>query len=136
MLKVASRCDLKCDYCYVHEHALPLARTSAGVLRDTLGPAHPSTMAADNNLALLLIENGQRDAGHDVLADVVQRLAVALGDNHPDTYVSGANLAIAEKGDHVAVVDRLAERVGPGHPVVRALQRRHRVRRVLDPHTY
>jgi MinD-like ATPase involved in chromosome partitioning or flagellar assembly/tetratricopeptide (TPR) repeat protein len=118
------------------ETALPLAQTGADALRDTLGAAHPNTMAAENNLALLLIENGQGDAGRELLAEVVERLAVALGDDHPDTYVSWGNLAIAEKGDPVRVADRLAERVGPGHPSVRALQRRRRVYRILDSHTY
>lgn len=118
------------------ETALPAALAGAEALRETLGSAHPSTLAAENNLALLLIENGQRDAGRELLAEVVEKLAVALGEDHPDTYVSWGNLALAEKSDHVPVTERLAERVGSEHPVVRALHRRRRVYRALDPHTY
>ena len=99
-----------------------------GVAADSarmLGPGHPDTLAAWNNLALAYQEAGRTAEAVRLHERALAGRVRALGPGHPDTLASRNNLAIAcqqvgRRAEAVRLHERaLAGRVralGPGHP--------------------
>ncbi|MET7880440.1 FxSxx-COOH system tetratricopeptide repeat protein [Micromonospora profundi] len=123
--------------------ALASAARAAGELRKVLGPDHPHTLAAEVNQAVYLAEAGDWESARDRLRETAGRLAATIGPDHPDTLRCLGDLAMmvertgdgAPGEDLVAVVDRLADLIGPEHPTVDTLRERRFVVRVIDPDT-
>ena len=97
------------------------------MLTDVLGPDHPRTLIARNNLALAYQEAGNVSTAIDMYQALLPDLARApvLGPVHPDTLTTRNNLALAhqEAGNVSTAIDMyeavLADRtrvLGPDHP--------------------
>jgi len=69
-----------------------------------LGPEHPDTLWAAENLALDLYVLGEYRAARALDEDTLTRRRRVLGDDHPDTLISAANLALdlSALGEHRA----------------------------------
>ena len=100
-------------------------RRAAARLERVLGPEHPDTLAARDNLALWTGEAGDAAGARDQYAALLPVLERVLGAEHPDTLTARANLArwTGEAGDAAGARDQYAallpvlERVsGPEHP--------------------
>ena len=95
------------------------------MLTDALGPDHPDTLTARNNLALSHQEAGHVSTAIDMFEDVLADRTRVLGPNHPDTLTTRGNLAAAhQQAGHVSTAidihqDLLTDRtriLGPDHP--------------------
>ena len=95
------------------------------MLTDALGPDHPDTLTARNNLALSHQEAGHVSTAIDMFEDVLADRTRVLGPNHPDTLTTRGNLAAAhQQAGHVSTAidihqDLLTDRtriLGPNHP--------------------
>jgi tetratricopeptide (TPR) repeat protein len=115
----------------LHE-ALADYRTSAQILGDAMGPAHPRTGLARDNLGNLLRELGRHD---ESLAEHEAALAIivdAFGEQHPTAARSRGNLAAALRALgrtaealplHQRTHDELLHALGPTHPDLATAQR-------------
>ncbi|CAO5161147.1 eukaryotic-like serine/threonine-protein kinase [Frankia sp. AiPs1] len=90
-----------------------------------LGPDHPDTLAAGNDLAVHLSAVGDPRAARDLDEDILARRRRVLGVDHPDTLTSAHNLAVdlAELGESSGARDlyedtltRRRRVLGPDHP--------------------
>ncbi|WP_405873031.1 tetratricopeptide repeat protein [Streptomyces sp. NBC_00005] len=91
----------------------------------TLGPDHPDTLSALNNLAASYGQAGRIDHAISLIRQVVADRERVLGSDHPDTLNSRANLAAyyletGRTGEAINTAEQVAtesERVlGPDHP--------------------
>lgn len=74
--------------------AMDAYRLAIESLDSSLGQAHPSTMQAQNNLAVLLEERQQFEEAEKLHQEVLQKCERSLGANHRDTLSSKFNLAV------------------------------------------
>lgn len=74
--------------------ALDAYRLAISSLEGSLGQAHPSTIQAQNNLAVLLEECQQYDEAEQLHQNVLQKCEKTLGTDHQDTLSSRFNLAV------------------------------------------
>ena len=91
----------------------------------TLGPDHPRTLAARNNLAIAYQSAGRLDEAIDLHEQVLADRERVLGPDHPHTLTSRSNLAIAYRSagkldeatdlHERALADR-ERTLGPDHP--------------------
>ena len=97
------------------------------MLTDVLGPDHPRTLIARNNLALAHQEAGHVSTAIDMYQALLPDLARApvLGPDHPDTLTTRNNLAGAhQEAGHVStaidmyegLLPDMAHVLGPDHP--------------------
>jgi tetratricopeptide (TPR) repeat protein len=70
------------------------AVAALAIRENTLGPNHPDTAAALNDLALLLKEKGDYDGAEPLYRRALAIREKALGPNHPDTAHSLTNLGL------------------------------------------
>lgn len=93
---------------------------------EALGPAHPDTLTARNNLAASLWNLGELDEALRMQLEVVEHRQRVLGSTHPDTLTSKSNLAsfLRRSGrveDSIALQSEVLEArrrvLGPDHPV-------------------
>ena len=94
-----------------------------------LGPEHPATLAARNNLAVVLQsqnKNVEAESEHKSVLKTQQRV---LGSDHPSSLISRGNLAAAfaaqgrhaeAEAEHRAVLDFRTRALGPDHPATLA----------------
>ena len=61
---------------------------------ETLGPAHPSTLATVGNLAGLLMYQAKYDEAEALYRRALKGQEEALGPSHPDTLLTVGNLAM------------------------------------------
>jgi MinD-like ATPase involved in chromosome partitioning or flagellar assembly len=120
------------------------ARSAAEGLQERLGAAHPYTLAARMVLASVLASEGHLDE-----AGLLERLISTerervLGPQHPDTLRSRANLLLTRRGQGVegaseerqAVIEELAEMLGPEHPDVSTVISGGRLLCTVDPQPF
>jgi hypothetical protein len=101
-----------------------------------LGRQHPHALSAAANVAIFTALSGSPEAAADQLADLAERTADALGEEHPIALRCLANLCLVRSESADPVEERLARRLGTDHPAVVALRNREYLYRVLDPHPY
>jgi tetratricopeptide (TPR) repeat protein len=75
-----------------------LARVLYDHWRESLGPDHPHTLWAANNLAQALRDMGRYADARHLDEDTLARRRVLYGDDHPRTLASASNLAIDLSG--------------------------------------
>ena len=75
--------------------SLPIAKTSAKLRKDYLGPDHPSTLETMSNLASAYEACGQSEAALALFEDTLKRRQTQLGPDHFDTLASMNSLAVA-----------------------------------------
>jgi tetratricopeptide (TPR) repeat protein len=102
-----------------------LFRRALAVMEKALGPDHPDTATALNNLAELLEDKGDHAGAERLLRRALAIREKALGPDHTDTAMSLGNLAalLKSKGDYAgaeplfrrALAIREKE-LGPDHP--------------------
>jgi DNA-binding winged helix-turn-helix (wHTH) protein/tetratricopeptide (TPR) repeat protein len=91
--------------------ARPLFERELELAESKLGPAHPVTGLALNNLALLLRDHGDPAAARPLYVRALAVREAALGPNHPDTAVCLNNLAnVLNELDDPAAARPLFER--------------------------
>ncbi len=86
------------------------ARETADLIERRLGPGHPLTVDALNNVALALRAARRLPAAEEVLRDVVRRVREAKGAYHPKgsaRYYSNLALVLDEQGRNTDEVDDL-----------------------------
>jgi tetratricopeptide (TPR) repeat protein len=91
--------------------AEPIARSLAKTKLELLGPRHPSTLRAGNNLAEVLLALGQSGEARAILQDAIGPLTEILGASHEDTLSARNNLAAAllELGEAAEAVELYRE---------------------------
>jgi tetratricopeptide (TPR) repeat protein len=84
--------------------AEPLFRRALAITEKALGPEHPSTGKALNNLALLLWTKGDYAGAEPLFRRALAITEKALGPEHPDTGIRLNNLAglLRAQGDYAA----------------------------------
>ena len=112
-----------------YDEAASLIRSIIENRQREIGPEHPATLAASNNLAVVLQsqnKNAEAEAGHLAVLKIQKR---ALGPDHPDTLISHSNLAAAlaaqgrhaeAEAEHRDVLDFRTRALGPDHPATLA----------------
>jgi tetratricopeptide (TPR) repeat protein len=78
------------------DRAEPLDRAQVEICRKNLGDEHPTTAAAINNLATLLMRQTRFAEAKTLLEEAVRSSRVTLGDDHPDTLTFLGNLGTAQ----------------------------------------
>jgi MinD-like ATPase involved in chromosome partitioning or flagellar assembly/tetratricopeptide (TPR) repeat protein len=124
--------------------ALELARTASEDMARRLGPDHPFTLAAQMNQAICAHDVGDARTALDLMVDAAGRLARVIGPEHPHTLRCQANAALIRATipgvpaptEEVAIIDRLAQRIGDRHGAVLALRDGKLLRRIIDPHPF
>ena len=61
---------------------------------ETLGPEHPDTFTSMNNLASILLRQGDFAGARDLEEQVVEARTRTLGPEHPSTLTAQRNLAV------------------------------------------
>src|SRR5262249_4793112 len=89
--------------------AEPLLKKARDAFRDHLGPDHPDTLRAIQQLAATVFASGRRNDALRLYQDVYDRRSQALGSEHADTLRSLNGIARArfEMGDRKEGVDLL-----------------------------
>lgn len=109
----------------VYNEARSLYERALEIAERALGPEHPSTTAALNNLALLLQAQGDLAGARPLCERALAIREKVLGPEHPDTATTLSNLALLlHEMTDFAVAQRLCERalairekvLGPEHP--------------------
>jgi tetratricopeptide (TPR) repeat protein len=107
------------------ERAVGGARITAGLAERLLGPEHPDTLTARNNLAASYWSAGRIPDAIAILERVVAESKRLLGPEHPDTLTARHNLAgsywlAGRIPDAIAILERVVgdreRRLGPEHP--------------------
>ncbi|GFJ88689.1 FxSxx-COOH system tetratricopeptide repeat protein [Phytohabitans rumicis] len=78
-----------------HDEAHTLARDVLESCREQLGPDHPYTLAAANDVGIFLMRAEGHEEARPILADTATRFANAVGADHPYTLVCQMNVANA-----------------------------------------
>ncbi|ERF74955.1 hypothetical protein EPUS_05163 [Endocarpon pusillum Z07020] len=97
--------NLACVYSkyFEYEKTRELLTESSRGLFQTLGPTHPDTLIAQENLAMVYNDLGGslRDDGHSIMLDVLAKRKEKLGKEHPFTLLAMCHLARtkADRGD-------------------------------------
>jgi hypothetical protein len=84
------------------------------------------------------------DLARERLRGIIEPATRVLGLEHPNAMRCQANLALVERATGnpgaeasiSALRERLIDRVGEQHPIVVALQKRHYLYRIIDPHQF
>jgi len=105
--------------------AEPLAREALEGFRRAAGEEDPSTLAALNNLALLLNSMGDAEQAERLYRQALDAQRRVLGEAHPDTISSKGNLAqlLLDRGSYDEAAPLVEEvlalrrrQLGPNHP--------------------
>ena len=100
-------------------------KDAVDMLADTLGPDHPRTLTARNNLAYAYQQAGHLSTAINMYEDLLPDMTRLLGPDHPHTLTARGNLAAAyQDAGHISTaIDiyeaLLADRtriLGPDHP--------------------
>ncbi|PXF61671.1 MAG: hypothetical protein C4B59_02085 [Candidatus Methanogaster sp.] len=75
-------------------HAEDLHRRQWEVRRRSLGEEHPDTVTSMNNLAMMLLAQGDLAEAREIQEQVLETSRQILGDEHPNTLTSMNNLAL------------------------------------------
>src|SRR4029453_4941780 len=98
-----------------HTEALKLREEALELLKRTLGPNHPHTLVAMNNLASTYEFLGRHAETLKLREETLQLRTAKLGADHPDTILSMANLAFSmvelkRDDETVRLIDECMER--------------------------
>ena len=100
-------------------------KDAGDMLAETLGPDHPHTLTARNNLALAHQQAGHLSTALDMHQDLLTDRTRVLGPNHPHTLTARNNLAYAyQDAGHLSTAINMYEDLlpdmtrllGPDHP--------------------
>ena len=96
VVEASIRTALGETYYYLGEPELALRQTERAVAlrRQHLGPDHPDTLLASDNLAHFYMDAGRVDEAIALLADSLERRRSSLGPDHPATITSKNDLAV------------------------------------------
>ena len=109
----------------MHRQALRFGQRALAIREKTLGPAHPTTARALNNLGHVHASMGQHDLALQTLGRSLAIREKSLGPDHPETASSLNNLASVHRtlGQHALAlpyqqraVAVYQKNVGPDHP--------------------
>jgi len=78
----------------LYDSATPLLESTLKLRRETLGPDHPETLRAVDELGLLLLTQGRFAEAEPFLRDALDDRRRLLGDEHVDTLTSMNNLGL------------------------------------------
>lgn len=78
-----------------HDRAVVLHRESIERSVQSLGPEHPSTLVARNNLGVLYLQMGEHDRALRQFQDVLEIRQRVFGDDHTRTYITHSGLGRA-----------------------------------------
>ena len=101
------------------------ARNRIALIKGSLGTRHPEFASALNQLALLLIMQGNADAAEPLLREALDVRRETLGENHPDfatnlSSLGGVLWARGQLDEAEPLLEKAAEvrcaTLGPGHP--------------------
>ncbi|MFG0326852.1 MAG: protein kinase [Phycisphaerales bacterium JB037] len=108
------------------DEALILHERAAAAYAERLGPEHPSTLIARNNLALAHSQSDRHAQAIPIFREVLAIRQRTLGDDHTDTLVSCLTLARALlRDDRTDEVGSLATRAHEGFTAVLSPQHRY-----------
>lgn len=109
----------------IESDAVVNARNRLALISESLGTRQPEYASALNQLALLLIMQGDADAAEPLLRESLEVRRTTLGENHPDfatnlSSLGGVLWARGELGEAETLLRQAAEvrcaTLGPGHP--------------------
>ncbi|GAA0390263.1 hypothetical protein GCM10009530_46870 [Microbispora corallina] len=124
---LAARLEVACCMSALDDKtgARELAGEIVDMYRGSLGPDHPGTLIAVNNLATYKRGTGDVDEARQDAQVVVDGLSSRLGENHPVTLAAAINLVncLADVGEFApaellarATLERLHRKLGVEHP--------------------
>lgn len=132
ILKVHSRCDLRCDYCYIYEHAdqswreQPRRMSLHTVDQTARRIAEHVERNRQDSIELVLHGGEPLLAGAELLAYAVTRIRSAVPGTHVRATIQTNGLRLDEK--HLGLFDRLGVTVGVSMDGTAAMHDRHRRR--------
>jgi len=107
------------------QESLVAFRRVAELTRETLGEAHPKTLAAMSHLAAALQDAGRIDEAVSLYESMLVRRREAFGEKHPDTFEAMNDLAVAyseagESAKAIPLYEKVLEQerttLGENHP--------------------
>ena len=114
------------------EYKMVELSAAVGVIEDVLGPDHPDTLSARNNLPGAYEDVGRFDEAIELYERVLADRVRVLGPDHPDTLISRNNLApaycsVGRFGEAIDALEKLlpdCQRVlGREHPLTKRVEK-------------
>lgn len=108
-----------------YEQAMRICRQALGFMHKLLGPKHPKTLNTSNNLAVVLLRNGELKEAEQRFRQTLELRGKILGAEHPDTLASINTMAIVLRRQdklkeaeqmYRSTIELMKKVLGPEHP--------------------